>query len=85
MTAHLYVLPACRRIGGHERPFPAAVRARLNNGGGAGVRLDPRPEYRRVHLNWNPGEPVAEAVAIRGHQMSSRYFALSFLKKLQTS
>ena len=78
VTAHLYVLPACRRIGGHERPFPAAVRARLNNGGGgAGVRLDPRPEYRRVHLNWKPGEAVAEAVATQGHQMSSRYFSLT--------
>ena len=76
VTAHLYVLPACRRIGGHERPFPALVRARLmmNNDGGA-ARLDPRPEYRRVHLSWKPGEAVAEARTTRGHQMSSRYIA----------
>ena len=72
VTARLYVLPACRRIGGHERPFPARVRATLGNDSGAAVRLDPRPEYRRVHLSWKPGEAVAEARTTRGHQMSSR-------------
>ena len=72
VTAPLYVLPACRRIGGQERPFPAVVRAKLSGEGGT-VRLDPRPEYRRVHLRWKPGEAVAEARATRGHQMSSRY------------
>ena len=71
VTAHLYVLPACRRIGGHDRPFPALVRARLSNQGGA-IRLDPRPEYRRVHLSWRFGEAVAEAKTTMGHQMSSR-------------
>ena len=74
VTAHLYVLPACRRIGGQERPFPALVRARLSDDDKGGVvGLDPRPEYRRVHLSWKPGEAVAEARATRGHQMSSRY------------
>ena len=73
VTAHLYVLPACRRIGGQERPFPALVRARLSDDDGGVIGLDPRPEYRRVHLSWKPGEAVAEARATRGHQMSSRY------------
>jgi gephyrin len=38
VTAHLYVLPACRKMAGFGQPLAATVRARLPNA----VRLDPR-------------------------------------------
>ncbi len=71
MTAHLYVLPACRKLSGHRFPFSATVKAKLDLGG-ASIRLDLRPEYRRVVISWKSGESVAEATVTSGHQMSSR-------------
>jgi gephyrin len=38
VTAHLYVLPACRKMAGYGQVLPATVRARLPHP----VRLDPR-------------------------------------------
>ena len=38
VTAHLYVLPACRKMAGFGQPMAATVRAKLPSS----IRLDPR-------------------------------------------
>ena len=50
VTAHLYVLPACRKISGFKQPLAAKVRAKLP----FPVRLDPRYTtlypYKSTHI-----------------------------------
>jgi len=69
VTAHLYVLPACRVLAGSKTPFQGLLKAKLYNS--APLRLDPRPEYLRVHLTFPPGCSVAQAQPT-GNQISSR-------------
>jgi gephyrin len=39
------------------------------------VSLDPRPEYQRVKLSWQPDDPIAVAMST-GSQCSSRLLSL---------
>ncbi|XP_066901817.1 gephyrin isoform X2 [Halyomorpha halys] len=68
VTFHLYVLPALRGISGHKKQFSTTITVRL---GFDIKKLDPRPEYRRVVLDWNQsdGIPLAKST---GDQISSR-------------
>lgn len=68
VSFHLYVLPALRAIAGFQQPFPKTIIVRL---GFDIKKLDPRPEYRRVVLDWNQpdGIPLAKST---GDQISSR-------------
>ena len=74
VTCHLYVLPAVRLLSGVMSPLPGTVRAKLSTT--STVRLDPRPEYVRVHVMFTPGEAVGVA-EITGDQMSSRQASMS--------
>lgn len=66
VTAHLYVLPACRALAGHAAVLPATIRAALPDM----IRLDPRPEYMRAKLVFDKdGKTLVETT---GEQMSSR-------------
>ncbi|CAH1402118.1 unnamed protein product [Nezara viridula] len=68
VSFHLYVLPALRAIAGFQEPFPKTITVRL---GFDIKKLDVRPEYRRVILDWNQsdGIPLAKTT---GDQISSR-------------
>ena len=39
------------------------------------IKLDPRPEFHRSILTWQPGEPVPKATST-GNQMSSRLLSM---------
>lgn len=71
VTAQLYVLPACRKMAGYFKPFPAIVRARLSQD----LPLDPRPEYHRAVIRWERGQALATATTT-GNQISSRLLSL---------
>jgi len=69
VTCHLYVLPACRALSGLDKPLPGKVRAILKNE--RTIKLDPRPEYQRVWVEFEIGNSVGVATNT-GNQISSR-------------
>lgn len=70
VTFQLFVIPALRAIAGHlpNRRYQTIITARTNF---EIKKLDPRPEYRRVVLDWcqDDGIPLAKST---GDQISSR-------------
>nr|CAB3250573.1 gephyrin [Phallusia mammillata] len=71
VTCNLFVLPCLRKMGGWEEPRPTIIKAKLS----FDVRLDPRPEYQRVHLRWEPKESTPWADST-GRQISSRLLSM---------
>ncbi|XP_023228428.1 gephyrin-like [Centruroides sculpturatus] len=67
VTCHLFVLPALRKISGYQNVMPTLIKAKLSTD----VQLDPRPEYQRAHLFWQPDSNLPLAV-VTGNQISSR-------------
>uniref|UniRef100_A0A1I8H4I1 MoCF_biosynth domain-containing protein n=1 Tax=Macrostomum lignano TaxID=282301 RepID=A0A1I8H4I1_9PLAT len=70
VTANLYVIPACRRLGGWSTPQRSVFNVKL----GQEIRLDPRPEYHRCTLQWPSGidADVLPTAWSTGSQASSR-------------
>ena len=71
VTSQLFVLPALRKLAGHSSPLPTKIKAKLPQA----IELDPRPEYRRVMLSWQPEEHVPVAMPT-GSQCSSRLMSM---------
>ncbi|XP_067132977.1 gephyrin [Centruroides vittatus] len=67
VTCHLFVFPALRKISGYQNVMPTLIKAKLSTD----VQLDPRPEYQRAHLFWQPNSNLPLAV-VTGNQISSR-------------
>ncbi|PAA94425.1 hypothetical protein BOX15_Mlig033542g1 [Macrostomum lignano] len=70
VTANLYVIPACRRLGGWSAPRRSVINVKL----GQEIGLDPRPEYHRCTLQWPSGidADVLPTAWSTGSQASSR-------------
>lgn len=73
VTAHLYVIPACRKLSGHQRTLPMKIRAELQQE----LPLDWRPEYHRVSLQWHPDQFLPSAASTTANQLSSNVLSLS--------
>ncbi|XP_031558452.1 gephyrin-like [Actinia tenebrosa] len=71
VTFYLFVLPALHKMSGHPSPDLTRIKVKLANA----IALDPRPEYQRVKLSWQPDDPVAVATTT-GSQCSSRLLSL---------
>ena len=71
VTLHLFVLPALHKLAGSPSPLPTKIKAKLSQP----INLDPRPEYHRVKLSWQPGEAVPVALTT-GSQCSSRLMSM---------
>ncbi|CAK8692726.1 unnamed protein product [Clavelina lepadiformis] len=71
VTLNLFVLPALRKLSGGSDLRPTIIKVKLSSD----VRLDPRPEYQRVHLRWEPKDPTPWADST-GRQMSSRLLSM---------
>lgn len=67
VTSHLFVLPAIRKMSGSPNPFPTVIKVKLS----ASVKLDPRPEYHRAYLTYQPNSNLPLAIST-GNQISSR-------------
>ncbi|XP_076035898.1 gephyrin-like [Oratosquilla oratoria] len=72
VTSHLYLLPLCRKMAGCENCHSTVVRAKLS----AGIYLDPRPEYHRATLTWEPDQDLPIATST-GNQLSSRLLSMA--------
>ncbi len=72
VTCHLYVLPACKKLAGHQRVLPTQIRAEMKDS----IPLDFRPEYHRVSLDWQPDRSYPLALSTGG-QLSSNVLSLS--------
>ena len=78
VTAYLYVLPACRKIAGHQKPLPTVIKAQWKATTSSPYSLDSRPEYHRVSLLWDEASDRRVTVALStGNQISSRLLSLS--------
>ncbi|XP_032231491.1 gephyrin isoform X2 [Nematostella vectensis] len=71
VTFYLFVLPALRKLAGHQFPHLTKIKAKLAKS----VRLDPRPEYHRAVLSWQPDDPIPVAQST-GSQCSSRLLSM---------
>ena len=71
VTFNLFVLPALRKLTGFPHPQLTSVKVKLVEP----VNLDPRPEYQRVVLSWEPGDVVPSATST-GSQCSSRLLSM---------
>ncbi|XP_045171421.2 gephyrin-like isoform X1 [Mercenaria mercenaria] len=72
VTCNLYVIPAVNKIGGNPNPQRTVIKAKVDSD----IRLDPRPEYHRVVLTWDPDSPVPVARST-GNQISSRLLSVN--------
>ncbi|MCL4138333.1 UNVERIFIED_CONTAM: hypothetical protein GTU68_032215, partial [Idotea baltica] len=77
VTAHLYLLPLCRKMSGVSDYHSTIVRAKLSSK----LRLDPRPEYHRATLSWSSADNLPTAHST-GNQMSSRLMSMAFAQAL---
>jgi len=73
VCAHLFVIPALRRMSGHWNHSPTILRVKLQET----LRLDHRPEYRRAWLDTSKQQQrgddhIPGAVCTSKNQMSSR-------------
>jgi gephyrin len=70
VTAHLFVLPACRKLSGSQATSLPVIRATVDRD----LKLDPtRPEYHRAHVSWSAESPDGLPLArSTGNQISSR-------------
>lgn len=77
VTSTLYLLPLCRKMSGRTVCENTCIKAKLSED----IQLDPRPEYHRVTLFWNPGAelPVAHST---GNQISSRLLSMASAQAL---
>ncbi|KAI9555590.1 hypothetical protein GHT06_018105 [Daphnia sinensis] len=75
VTCHLFVIPALKKMSGHDKHLPIRIKAELSNSTGHFL-LDSRPEYHRVTLQWHAEKPVASAIST-GNQRSSRLQSMS--------
>lgn len=68
VTCHLFVLPALRKMSGSTLLLLGTIVSAKTE---KDIPLDPRPEYHRVSLDWQPGNaiPVARST---GNQLSCR-------------
>uniref|UniRef100_A0A146M710 Gephyrin n=2 Tax=Lygus hesperus TaxID=30085 RepID=A0A146M710_LYGHE len=67
VMTHLLVIPALKKMCGHQSPLPTSVSAIMD----FDVKLDGRPEYRRAILDFSNSDGVPRAMST-GIQMSSR-------------
>ncbi|XP_060074353.1 gephyrin-like [Ylistrum balloti] len=72
VTCNLYVIPALNKMLGNTNPGRTVIKAKVEKD----IHLDPRPEYHRVLLKWNPNEDLPYAYST-GNQMSSRLLSMS--------
>ncbi|CAL4146150.1 unnamed protein product, partial [Meganyctiphanes norvegica] len=77
VTAHLYLIPAARKMAGRTDYMNTTVRAKL----GSEFRIDPRPEYHRCTLHWSTGEDLPTAQST-GNQLSSRLLSCASAQAL---
>ena len=91
MTFQLFVLPALKRLAGWNNTKPTLVSAKVSAHSskarhttitshsllqlGSNFKLDPRPEYHRVHLSWSDEDPLPVAVST-SNQRSSRLLSV---------
>lgn len=70
---YLFVLPALRKMRGHQFPDLPVVKAKLSQP----VKLDPRPEYQRAFLQIHNTPTGTGFVALgTGKQISSRLLSM---------
>ena len=62
VTCHLFVIPALRKMCGMSTPHNTIVSAQLQDD----VKLDARPEYHRVLLDWSTAVPSAHSTGNQG-------------------
>ncbi|XP_021347349.1 gephyrin-like [Mizuhopecten yessoensis] len=72
VTCNLYVIPALNKMLGDVSPERTVIKAKAEKD----IHLDPRPEYHRVVLKWDPKEDLPFACST-GSQMSSRLLSMS--------
>lgn len=72
VTCHLYVIPAVKKLSGHQQVLPPRIRAEMKDS----CHLDFRPEYHRVSLSWTPGRNLPWAHSTGG-QLSSNVLSLN--------
>jgi len=73
VTCNLFVLPSLRKMSGCEKAKASVVQARVMEE----IRLDPRPEYKRVKLEWGASGAFGFECRILGGQMSSRLMSMN--------
>ncbi len=71
VTFYIFVLPALRKISGKKDFSLREVSVRTS----WSIKLDPRPEFQRVHVSWDKEEAVFKATST-GKQGSSRLLSM---------
>ncbi|KAK3865057.1 hypothetical protein Pcinc_029314 [Petrolisthes cinctipes] len=77
VTATLYVVPLCRKMSGRKICENTSMKVKLSER----LYLDPRPEYHRVFLVWDPVSQLPFAYST-GNQISSRLLSMASAQAL---
>ncbi|XP_050734795.1 gephyrin-like isoform X2 [Eriocheir sinensis] len=72
VTSILYLLPLCRKMSGRAVCENTCIKAKLTET----IQLDPRPEYHRAFLSWQPDADLPFAYST-GNQLSSRLLSMA--------
>ncbi|XP_030854974.1 gephyrin [Strongylocentrotus purpuratus] len=72
VTFNHFVLPCLRRMMGYTNPHLKRIKCRVM----ADLKLDPRPEFQRAHLDWQSAEDGVPLASTTGNQISSRLISM---------